>query len=134
MCGCRCVFFRSESHGLVTSSAAAMRGKAPPPCSRLRNAPAGQGLPLPQLGKWHRPSAVTQKRHQQRPKGEAAKQRTSEQPIFTHLPLARACMEIWCYLKEYSANQWRESCALWSSFPVAQVTIIFLGKLLIRSG
>jgi hypothetical protein len=57
-----CFFFRSlrgvgpygleaESHGLVTSSAAAMRGKAPPPCSRLRKASAGQGLPHPQLRK-----------------------------------------------------------------------------------
>ena len=43
----------------------------------------GQGLPQLQPGKWHRPSAVTQKRHQQRPKGQAAKQRTSEQPLFT---------------------------------------------------
>ncbi len=46
-----CFLCRSESHGLVTSSAAAMRGKAPPPCSRLRKASAGQGLPHPQLRK-----------------------------------------------------------------------------------
>jgi hypothetical protein len=48
---CRCLSFRSESPGLVTSSSAAMRGKAPPPCSRLRKASAGQGLPHPQLRK-----------------------------------------------------------------------------------
>jgi hypothetical protein len=91
---------------------------------------AGQGLPPPQPGKWHRPSAVTQKRHQQRPKGEAAKQRASEQPVFTHLRFERACMKMWCFLKSYSANRCRESCALWSSFPVAHVTETFLGKLL----
>ena len=28
------------------------------------------------------------------------------------------------------ANKWSESCALWSSFPVAWVAKIFLGKLL----
>ena len=30
----------------------------------------GQGLPQTQPGKWLRPSAVTQKRHQQGPRGE----------------------------------------------------------------
>jgi hypothetical protein len=39
-------------------------------------------------------------------------------------------MKIWCFLNRNSANKWRESCALWSSFPVAYVTRIFLGKLL----
>ncbi|UCG14176.1 MAG: hypothetical protein JSU72_06865, partial [Deltaproteobacteria bacterium] len=29
----------------------------------------GQGLPEPQPGKWHRPSAVTLKRHQERQRG-----------------------------------------------------------------
>ena len=89
-----------------------------------------QGLPHPQPGKWHRPSAVTQKRHQQRPKGEAAKQRTSEQPLFTDLSLERVCMKMWCSLNRNPANGWRESCALWSSLPVAWVREILLGKLL----
>ena len=92
----------------------------------------GQGLPQPQPGKWYRPSAVTQKRHKQGPKGEAAKQRTSEQPIFTDLSFAKVCMKIWCSLNRDSANKWRELCALWSSFPVADVTETLLGKLLKR--
>jgi len=33
------------------------RVKAPPPCSRLRFAPASQGLPQPQTPKWHGPPA-----------------------------------------------------------------------------
>jgi hypothetical protein len=106
-------------------------GKAPPPCSRLRHASAGQGLPPSAVGgKWHRPSAVTQKRHHERPKGEATKQRASEQPIFTQLSFAKACMKIWCSLNRDSANKWRELCALWISFPVAHVTETFLGTLL----
>jgi hypothetical protein len=97
-------------------------GEAPPPCSRLRNASAGQGFPQPQPGKWHRPSAVTQKRHQQRPKGEAAKQRASEQPVFTNLSLDRACMKMWCLLNRDSANRCREydRCGVASPWPMSQ--------------
>jgi hypothetical protein len=39
-------------------------------------------------------------------------------------------MKIWCSLSRNPANKWSESCALWSSFPVARVSKIFLGKLL----
>ena len=39
-------------------------------------------------------------------------------------------MKIWCTLSRNSANKWSESCALWSSFPFADVFKIFLGKLL----
>jgi hypothetical protein len=39
-------------------------------------------------------------------------------------------MKIWCSLGRNPANKWSESCALWSSFPVAYVSKIFLGKLL----
>jgi hypothetical protein len=39
-------------------------------------------------------------------------------------------MKIWCILNRNSANRCRESCALWSSFPVAWVIQTFLGKLL----
>jgi hypothetical protein len=39
-------------------------------------------------------------------------------------------MKIWCSLNRNPANRWCESCALWSSFPVAYVSKIFLGKLL----
>jgi hypothetical protein len=40
-------------------------------------------------------------------------------------------MKIWCSLTRNPANKWSESCPLWSSFPVAHVSKIFLGKLLI---
>ena len=69
-------------------------------------------------------------RHEQRPKGEAAKQRASEQPVFTNLSLDRTCMKIWCSLNRNPADRCRESCALWSSFPLADVSKIFLGILL----
>ena len=38
-------------------------------------------------------------------------------------------MKIWSSLNRNPANRCRESCALWSSFPVAYVFKIFLGKL-----
>ncbi len=83
---------------------------------------ANQGLPQPQPGKCHRPSAVTQKRHQQRPKGEAAKQRASEQPVFTNLSLEKACMKMWCSLNRISANKWREydRCGVAFPWPISQ--------------
>jgi hypothetical protein len=40
-------------------------------------------------------------------------------------------MKIWCSLTRNPANKWSESCPLWSSFPVAYVSKIFLGKLLL---
>jgi hypothetical protein len=55
---------------------------------------------------------------------------TVEQPLFTDLSLERVCMKMWCSLNRNPANGWRESCALWSSLPVACDTKIFLGKLL----
>jgi hypothetical protein len=39
-------------------------------------------------------------------------------------------MRIWCILNRNPADRWCESCALWSSFPVADVSNVFLGKLL----
>jgi len=72
-------------------------------------------------GKWHRPSAVTQKRHQQRAKGEAAKQRASEQPVFMNLSLERVCMKMWC-LNRDPANKWREydRCGVAFPWPMSQ--------------
>jgi hypothetical protein len=52
------------------------------------------------------------KRHQQRPKGAATKQRAPDQPVLTHLSSARACMKIWCFLCRDSANRCRELYAL----------------------
>jgi hypothetical protein len=43
-------------------------------------------------------------------------------------------MKIWRSLSRNSVNRWSESCALWSSFPVAYVSEIFLGKLLSQQG
>jgi hypothetical protein len=37
-------------------------------------------------------------------------------------------MKIWCSLNRNPANKWSESCALWSSFPVAYVSKIFFGE------
>jgi hypothetical protein len=88
----------------------------------------GQGFPQPQPGKWHRPSAVTQKRHQQRPKGEAAKQRASEQPVFTNLNFERVCMKMWCFLDRDPANKCREYDRCGVAFPWPMVSKIFLGK------
>jgi len=39
-------------------------------------------------------------------------------------------MKIWCTLKRNPAHRCCESCALWSSFPVAYVSKMFMGKLL----
>jgi len=73
-------------------------------------------------GQGHRPSAVTQKRHQQRPKGEAPKQRASEQPVFTNLSFTRACMKMWCSLNRDSANRCREydRCGVASPWPMSR--------------
>jgi len=89
---------------------------------------ADQGLPQPQPGKWHRPSAITQKRHQQRPKGEAAKQRASEQPIFTDLSLEMGCMKMWCLLYRNSANKWREYDRCGVAFPWPMALKYFWGN------
>jgi hypothetical protein len=67
-------------------------------------------------------------------KGEAARQPVSEQSISAHLCFDRACMKVWHSLNRNPANRWSESCPLWSSFPVAYVTIIFLRKLLKING
>jgi hypothetical protein len=71
--------------------------------------PAGQGLPHPQLRKWHRPPTSHSEATPGRPKGEAAKQRAPEPPVFTHLNLARASMKIWCIFKSDTAIKWREN-------------------------
>ncbi len=41
-------------------------------------------------------------------KGEATKQRASEQPVFMYLSSARACMKIWCIFERDIAIKWRE--------------------------
>ena len=68
-----------------------------------------QGLPHPQLRKWHRPPTRHSEETPRRPRGEAAKQRASETLLFTHLSLARASMKIWCIFKSYTAIKWREN-------------------------
>ena len=42
-------------------------------------------------------------------------------------------MKIWCSPNRNPANRWCESWALWSSFPVADISKLFLGKLLSRN-
>ena len=46
----------------------------------------------------------TQTKHQRSLSGEAAKQRASEQPIFTNLSPARACMKMRYFLNSNTAN------------------------------
>ncbi len=70
---------------------------------------ADQGLPHPQLRKWHRPPTSHSDETPGRPKGKAAKQRAPEPPVFTHLSLARASMKIWCIFKGDTAIKWREN-------------------------
>jgi hypothetical protein len=69
----------------------------------------GQGLPRPQLRKWHRPPTSHSEETPGRPKGEAGKQRALEPPFLTHLSLARASMKIWCFHKRDTAIRWREN-------------------------
>jgi hypothetical protein len=72
---------------------------------------AGQGLPHPQLRKWHRPLTSHLEETPGRPKGEAGKQRASEQPFCAYLRLARVCMKMWCCLRGDTAIRWRENAA-----------------------
>ena len=59
-------FRGSSACGGVTPSPAVSGGGRPPPCLPfLWN--GRQGVPQPQPGKWHRPSAVTQKSRRERP-------------------------------------------------------------------
>jgi hypothetical protein len=71
----------------------------------------GQGLPHPQLRKWHRPPTSHSEETPGRPKGEAAKQRASEPPLFTPLSLARASMKIWCFRNRDTALRWCENAS-----------------------
>jgi hypothetical protein len=92
--------------------------------------PAGQGLPHPQLWKWHRPPTSHSDETPGRLKGEAAKQRAPEPPVFTHLSLARASMKIWCISKSDTAIKWRELLVVDEPSPWPVSLITFLGKLL----
>ena len=90
--------------------------------------PAGQGLPHPQLRKWHRPPASHSEERPGRPRGEVAKQRVSEPPLFTHLSLARASMKIWCIFKSYTAIKWRELLVVDEPSPLACVAHNIFGE------
>ncbi len=81
----------------------------------------GQGLPHPQLRKWHRPLTSHLEETPGRPKGEAAKQRALEPPLFTPLSLARASMKIWCNSKRDTAIKWCELLVVEEPSPLACV-------------
>ena len=100
------------------------RGKAPPPCSRLRRA---RGSPTHSCGSDTGLPPVTQKKNQEGQKAEAGRQRASEPPLFTHLSLARASMKIWCNSKRDTAIKWCEFLVVEepSLWPVSLIT--FLG-------
>ncbi|MEE8621197.1 MAG: hypothetical protein V3T37_04010, partial [Syntrophobacteria bacterium] len=63
-----------------------------------------------------------------RPKGEAAKQRAPEPPVFTHLSLARASMKIWCISKSDTAIKWRELLVVEEPSPLACVAHNIFGE------
>ena len=88
----------------------------------------GQGLPHPQLRKWHRPPTSHSEETPGRPMGEAAKQRASEPHLFTHLSLARASMKIWCIFKSYTAIKWRELLVVDEPSPLACVAHNIFGE------
>ena len=137
--------------GLVNSGTAVWGGGR----TSLFPVPAelGQGLPHPQLRKWHRPPTSHLEETPGRPTGEVGKQRASEPHFFMHLSLARVSMKIWCFRKKDIAMRWRENansnktgylpyisnpacagfnCSLWMSLPRWPVSLItFFGKLLV---
>jgi len=100
-----CFFCRSEAPAWSLHAQLCAGEGAP----SLFPPPAGQGLPHPQLRKWHRPPTSHSDETPGRRKGEAAKQRAPEPPVFTHLSFARASMKIWCIFKRDTAIKWREN-------------------------
>ena len=91
----------------------------------------GQGLPHPQLRKWHRPPASHSEETPGRPKGEAGKQRASEPPYFTHLSLARASMKIWCFRQRDTAITWCELLVVEQPSPLGCVAHNIFGETLV---
>ena len=102
-----CLFCRSKAP--AWSLQAQLRAGEGTPSLFPVPAERGQGLPHPQPRKWHRPPTSHSEETPGRPKGEAAKQRAPEPPVFTHLNLARASMKIWCIFKSDTAIKWREN-------------------------
>jgi hypothetical protein len=88
----------------------------------------GQGLPHPQLRKWHRPPTSHSEETPGRPKGETLKQRASEPPVFAHLSLAIASMKIWCFGKRDTAIKWRELLVVKEPSLLACVTHNIFGE------
>jgi hypothetical protein len=126
----RCLFFRSKAPAWSLQAQLCAGEGAPSlfPVPTER----GQGLPHPQLRKWHRPPTSHSEETPGRPKGEAAKQRAPEPPAFTHLSLARASMKIWCIFKGDTAIKWRELLVVDEPSPWPVSPIILLGKLLVK--
>ena len=112
-----CLFYRSEAPAWSLQTQLWAGEGAP----SLFPPPAGQGLPHSQLRKWHRPPTSHSEQTPGKPKGEAAKQRALEPPVFLHLSLARASMKIWCFRKRDTAIKWRELLVVEEPFPLACV-------------
>ena len=87
-----------------------------------------QGLPHPQLRKWRRPPTSHSEETPGRPRGEAAKQRAPESPVFKRLSLARASMKIWCIFKGDTAIKWRELLVVEEPSPLACVAHNIFGE------
>jgi hypothetical protein len=120
----RCLFFRSKAPAWSLQAQLCAGEGAPSlfPVPTER----GQGLPHPQLRKWHRPPTSHSEETSGRPKGEAAKQRASE-PLL--LPLL-APQRLWCIFKGDTAIKWRELLVVDTPSPGPALLITFLRKLL----
>jgi hypothetical protein len=114
-----CFFYRSEAPAWSLQAQLCAGEGAP----SLFPVPAerGQGLPHPQLRKWHRPPTSHSEETPVRPTGEAGKQRASEPHFFAHLSLARVSMKIWCFRKKDTAMRWRELLFVDEPSPLACV-------------
>jgi len=83
--------------------------------------------------KWHRPPTSHSEATPGRPKGEAAKQRAPEPPVFTHLSLARASMKMWCIFESDTAIKWRKLLVVDEPFPLACVAHSIFGETPVNS-
>jgi len=91
--------------GLVTSNAAVGGGRHPLPVPR--SCRTGPGAPPPTAAEVAQASHQSLRRNTRKDKGEAGKQRASEQPFCAHLRPARVCMKMWCLLIRDTAIRWR---------------------------
>jgi hypothetical protein len=93
--------------GLVTSNTAVGGGRHPLPVPAY----GGPGAPPPTAAEVAQASHQSLRRNTRKDKGEAGKQRASEQPLCAHLRPAGVCMKMWRLLIRDTAIRWRENAA-----------------------